>query len=155
MNLPALSRQLSFMQTRSPATSSSRQGSCATFRFIFGLRDSPSGERCTGKEKRPQSKSPTCDSSAKEIPSRPPIPQGQKASRECDPGERDLLLKWYSTVKGASSRMGLRKNRSAMESAGNRPSRRSVRLPGFDYSKVGMYFLTICAAERRSIFGEI
>ncbi len=51
--------------------------------------------------------------------------------------------------------MGLRKNRSAMESAGNRPSRRSVRLPGFDYSKVGMYFLTICAAERRSIFGEI
>jgi putative transposase len=28
-------------------------------------------------------------------------------------------------------------------------------LPGFDYSKIGMYFVTICAYERRCIFGEI
>ena len=42
-----------------------------------------------------------------------------------------------------------------MESCSNRPSRRSVRLPAFDYSRVGMYFVTICAVERRCIFGEI
>ena len=42
-----------------------------------------------------------------------------------------------------------------MESYKDRPSRRSVRLPRFDYSSVGMYFLTICAAQRRGVFGEI
>jgi putative transposase len=42
-----------------------------------------------------------------------------------------------------------------MESRSNRASRRSVRLPGFDYSRVGMYFVTICASERQCIFGEI
>jgi len=34
-------------------------------------------------------------------------------------------------------------------------SRRSVRLPGFDYSNIGMYFVTICASERRCIFGRV
>lgn len=33
--------------------------------------------------------------------------------------------------------------------------RRSVRLPGHDYSQAGGYFLTICAAERLCFFGEI
>jgi len=33
--------------------------------------------------------------------------------------------------------------------------RRSIRLPGFDYSQVGEYFVTICAHERRCIFGKI
>jgi len=33
--------------------------------------------------------------------------------------------------------------------------RRSIRLPGFDYSQVGAYFVTICAYERQCIFGEI
>jgi putative transposase len=42
-----------------------------------------------------------------------------------------------------------------MESDKDQPSRRSVRLPGFDYSNVGMYFVTICAHERRCIFGEV
>jgi putative transposase len=42
-----------------------------------------------------------------------------------------------------------------MESNKDLPSRRSVRLPEFDYAKVGMYFVTICAFERRCIFGEI
>ena len=36
-----------------------------------------------------------------------------------------------------------------------RPSRRSVRLPEFDSSKIGMYFVTICSAERKCIFSEI
>ncbi len=42
-----------------------------------------------------------------------------------------------------------------MESYKEKPSRHSVRLPGFDYSSVGMYFVTICTAERRCIFGQI
>lgn len=42
-----------------------------------------------------------------------------------------------------------------MESDRGQSSRRSVRLPGFDYSKAGMYFVTICAAERQCSFGEI
>ncbi|HXR33155.1 MAG TPA: transposase [Verrucomicrobiae bacterium] len=33
--------------------------------------------------------------------------------------------------------------------------RRSIRLPGFDYSQAGSYFLTICSVERKSIFGCI
>jgi putative transposase len=34
-------------------------------------------------------------------------------------------------------------------------SRRSIRLPGYDYSAPGEYFITICAHERQCIFGEI
>lgn len=37
----------------------------------------------------------------------------------------------------------------------NRKTRRSIRLPGFDYSRVGMYFVTICATQRHCIFGQI
>ena len=33
--------------------------------------------------------------------------------------------------------------------------RGSIRLPGYDYTQPGAYFVTICAAERRCIFGEI
>ena len=33
--------------------------------------------------------------------------------------------------------------------------RRSIRIPGADYSEPGPYFLTICAAGRRNLFGEI
>ena len=33
--------------------------------------------------------------------------------------------------------------------------RRSIRLPGYDYTQPGAYFITICAASRRCIFGEI
>src|SRR5258706_6539747 len=33
--------------------------------------------------------------------------------------------------------------------------RRSFRLRGSDYSEPGAYFITICAAQRRSIFGKI
>jgi putative transposase len=35
------------------------------------------------------------------------------------------------------------------------PRRRSVRLPGFDYSQPAAYFLTICSREKRHVFGEI
>jgi len=33
--------------------------------------------------------------------------------------------------------------------------RRSIRIPGADYTEAGGYFLTICAAYRQSIFGRI
>ena len=33
--------------------------------------------------------------------------------------------------------------------------RRSIRLPGYDYSQPGCYFITICSAGRHCIFGEI
>jgi REP element-mobilizing transposase RayT len=36
-----------------------------------------------------------------------------------------------------------------------RPDRRSVRMRGFDYSKEGAYFVTICAAHRRCLFGDV
>jgi len=33
--------------------------------------------------------------------------------------------------------------------------RRSIRLKGYDYSKVGAYFITICSRNRECLFGEI
>ena len=33
--------------------------------------------------------------------------------------------------------------------------RRSIRLPGYDYSRTGCYFITICSFDREIIFGKI
>jgi REP element-mobilizing transposase RayT len=33
--------------------------------------------------------------------------------------------------------------------------RRSIRLPGYDYSQPGMYFVTICVEEKRCLLGEV
>jgi len=33
--------------------------------------------------------------------------------------------------------------------------RRSIRVPGYDYSQEGWYFITICAQNRKNMFGEI
>ncbi|WP_417911458.1 transposase [Candidatus Electronema sp. TJ] len=33
--------------------------------------------------------------------------------------------------------------------------RRSIRLPGYDYTSTGAYFVTICAKERQCLFGAI
>jgi putative transposase len=33
--------------------------------------------------------------------------------------------------------------------------RRSIRLKGYDYSQVGLYFITICVQDRARLFGEI
>lgn len=35
------------------------------------------------------------------------------------------------------------------------PQRKSPRLPDYDYSKSGGYFVTICTHERQHLFGEI
>ncbi|RCX09884.1 hypothetical protein DFR58_13323 [Anaerobacterium chartisolvens] len=37
----------------------------------------------------------------------------------------------------------------------NTHHRRSIRLKGYDYSKEGMYFITICTENRENLFGEI
>jgi putative transposase len=33
--------------------------------------------------------------------------------------------------------------------------RRSIRLPGYDYTQAGAYFVTICTNQRQRLFGEI
>ncbi len=38
---------------------------------------------------------------------------------------------------------------------GNAKHRRSIRLPGYDYTSSGAYFITICTHEKQKIFGEI
>ena len=38
---------------------------------------------------------------------------------------------------------------------GSSPRRHSIRLPGYDYSQAGAYFVTICTYNRRPLFGEI
>ena len=37
----------------------------------------------------------------------------------------------------------------------NKHHRKSIRLKGYDYSKAGMYFITICAQNRQCLFGKI
>ena len=37
----------------------------------------------------------------------------------------------------------------------NKHNRRSIRLPGYDYSQAGAYFVTICVEQRKCLFGEI
>ncbi|HPI15715.1 MAG TPA: hypothetical protein PK875_11270 [Spirochaetota bacterium] len=39
--------------------------------------------------------------------------------------------------------------------APQRHRRRSIRLPGYDYSSAGAYFVTICTQNRERLFGEI
>jgi len=33
--------------------------------------------------------------------------------------------------------------------------RRSIRLKDYDYSSEGLYFITLCIADRKNIFGKI
>lgn len=35
------------------------------------------------------------------------------------------------------------------------PERKRTRLKGYDYSRAGVYFLTLCAAERRCLFAQV
>ncbi len=35
------------------------------------------------------------------------------------------------------------------------PTRRSVRLDGYDYSQPGMYYVTVCAGGRKCLFGKV
>ena len=42
-----------------------------------------------------------------------------------------------------------------MQSEPSIPRRRSIRLPKFDYSGPGAYFITICARDKRPLFGRM
>jgi len=42
-----------------------------------------------------------------------------------------------------------------MEPKPDRPQRRSIRLPGYDYARSGAYFVTICIAGRECLLGEV
>jgi putative transposase len=33
--------------------------------------------------------------------------------------------------------------------------RRSIRIPGYDYGRVGAYFVTICTHQRKCLFGQV
>ena len=37
----------------------------------------------------------------------------------------------------------------------NTHRRKSIRLPGYDYSTEGFYFITICTKDKKCIFGKI
>ena len=36
-----------------------------------------------------------------------------------------------------------------------RPKRKPTRMYWYDYSTVGMYFITICAKDKKKLFGEV
>lgn len=42
-----------------------------------------------------------------------------------------------------------------MDNNSNRKQRRSIRLPEYDYSQNGYYFVTICCREKKCLFGRI
>jgi putative transposase len=42
-----------------------------------------------------------------------------------------------------------------MKDQDERPNRKSIRMPSYDYSTAGAYFLTICVYNRRCILGDI
>ena len=37
----------------------------------------------------------------------------------------------------------------------NQPTRKHIRLPNYDYSSSGSYFITICAKDKQHLFSEI
>jgi hypothetical protein len=37
----------------------------------------------------------------------------------------------------------------------SRPKRRPIRLRGYDYSRAGSYFISICTKDRNRLFGDI
>jgi REP element-mobilizing transposase RayT len=43
----------------------------------------------------------------------------------------------------------------ALSTSDEKPRRKRLRLPEYDYSSVGMYFITICAHQRMCLFGRI
>jgi len=44
---------------------------------------------------------------------------------------------------------------TAKDSSYQRRNRQSIRLQGYDYSRVGAYYITICARDRQGLFGDI
>ena len=44
---------------------------------------------------------------------------------------------------------------TAKDSSFQRRNRQSIRLQGYDYSRGGAYFITICARDRQCLFGDV
>ncbi|MDI6832712.1 MAG: hypothetical protein QMD02_02540 [Bacteroidales bacterium] len=42
-----------------------------------------------------------------------------------------------------------------MKASNTNYHRNSIRLPGYDYSQEGAYYITICTYNRQNLFGEI
>jgi REP element-mobilizing transposase RayT len=45
--------------------------------------------------------------------------------------------------------------RSPLQTGPHRHHRRSIRLSGYDYSRAGAYFVTVCTQDRTCLFGEV
>ena len=48
-----------------------------------------------------------------------------------------------------------KKQESRMKYNPKKHKRRSIRLKGYDYSRAGLYFITICCKERSCLFGHV
>ena len=96
-----------------------------------------------------------CDFSGKVHRTQQECPNRQEGFPMLAPDPADSHFKSFSMRTDASFPTVSGKTGSSMESSKNLPSRRSVRLPEFDYAKVGMYFVTICATQKRCIFGRV
>ena len=124
-------------------------------RYFCGSRDIPYGARGSAAAGKPCSIFPTCDFSGKIRQPRHDLPSRQEATPIVARGRLDSHFESFSMRMDVSSPTVFGKNSSSIESDSGQLSRRSIRLPEFDYSTVGMYFVTICAFKRRCIFGEI
>jgi putative transposase len=60
-----------------------------------------------------------------------------------------------SRFSGSCGRFANRPQRLEMKSNLELPSRRSIRLPNYDYSQNGCYFVTICVKDRECLLGDV
>jgi hypothetical protein len=71
---------------------------------------------------------------------------GKLAQRERNINNSTFVVYFGCKMKNNSQNKGERKSVH---------NRRSIRLKGYDYSKPGAYFITICCDERKCRFGNI
>lgn len=50
---------------------------------------------------------------------------------------------------------GKRQKNAGLRQNIHRPGHRSIRMPGYCYSRAGAYFVTICTKDRKCLFGNI
>lgn len=63
-----------------------------------------------------------------------------------------LRMPQRKTIRERTGFIGYADIRDAMS---QRFHRRSTRLKGYDYTRSGAYFITVCTADRRRLFGEV
>ena len=67
------------------------------------------------------------------------------------PGFRSIILTLLSCVQ----HVGAGYKPARKEGPLSTPVRRTIRLPGFDYTRPRAYFVTICAHDRACLFGDV